>query len=81
MISFQNKRVDKINEQIKMAKIQKIQYVKKIYEQKKLINLANMQKRMNNPVVPFVNPVVPFVNPVVSENSVLQNYILSVYGN
>ena len=70
MISFQNKRVEKINEQIKMAKIQ---YVKNIYQQK-LINLANMQKRTNSPVVPLVNPVV-------SEKTPLQKYMLSAYGS
>jgi hypothetical protein len=61
MISFQNKRLEKMNEQqIKMANIL---YIKKIYEQR---NLANTKKRMNKPVV--------------NENSVLQNYILYVYG-
>jgi len=71
MISFQNKRAEKMNEQ--QIKLAKIQYIKNVYEQRNL-NLANIQKRMNTPVVN------ENLNSVVSEKSPLQNYIFSVYG-
>jgi hypothetical protein len=68
MFSFQNKRLEKLNEiQIKMAKIQ---HIKNKYEQRKIINLANTLKRMNKPEVSEKSPVV-------SEKSLLQNYISS----
>ena len=76
MITFQNKKVDKFNEQqIKMAKIQ---HIKKIYEQNISVNLAKIQKQKlffkqkQEEELLFKQDT--------SKNSLLQNYILSVYG-
>ena len=76
MILFQNKKVNKINEQKnlenleKLQQLQQLQNIKKIYKQNIYINLAKIQKK-NTELLVKQNT---------NEKSVLENYILSVYG-
>jgi len=86
MITFQNKKVDKFNEQqIKMAKIQ---HIKKIYEQNISVNLAKIQKQKlffkqkqeEELLFKQKQEEELLFKQDTSKNSLLQNYILSVYG-